>query len=212
MATVFTPTWTDGTAIRAITTLAKGAVSRSTYAMPAKRGGYLTLFIMRTGATALDVSIKVNVRRLSTATPPLHQAPIFSAASEIIAAVSGVAAASGNNAGTASLTINAAKTYVANSTGFIYIAVLDSITVPTLASEILRQSIATSTTVKLLEWPMESSHNDITHVVTDQCNLWTVWVDAGESIEVDFDYGLATTGDTVVIGAYINTYDSDLGT
>ncbi len=209
MATT-TPTWTSGTAVKAIATLARGAVARNTFSLVGKRGGYLTMFIMRTAANALDVAIDVNVRRLNTQTVPGHSAPVFSASSEKIAAVQGVAAGAGNNAGVASLTLNAAKTFVANSTGYIYISVVDDTTTPTLAgSEILRQAFATSTTVKLLEWPTEAAHNNTAHVVADQCNLWTAWIEGGEFFELNWNYGPATTGDTVVIGAYISTYDSD---
>jgi hypothetical protein len=210
MAKLTTPAFTSGSAVTAITTLAKGATARSTFSLVGKHGGYLTIFIMRTGTTALDVAIDVNVRRLNTTTVVQHSAPIFSASSEKIAAVQGVAAASGNNAGVTSLTLNAAKTFVANSTGYIYIGVVDNTSTPTLAgSEILRQVLATSTTVKLLEWPTEAAHNNTAHVVADQCNLWTCWIDGGESFELNWNYGTATTGDTVVIGAYISTLDSE---
>lgn len=207
---VTTPSWTSGTAVIAIQMLAKGAVPlRGTLSLVGKRGGYLTIFIMRSGTTALDVAIDVNVRRLVQTSPQIHSAPVFSASSEKIAAVQGVAAASGNGAGVTSLTLNAAKTFVANSTGYIEIGVIDNTTTPTLASEILRQVLATSTTVKLLEYPTESAHNSTAHVVADQCNRWTVWVEGGETFEVNINYGTATTGDSVCVGAYFSSYDAD---
>lgn len=208
--TTTTPSWTDGVAVTAIKTLAKGAVNRDTIDLTGKPGMYLTMFIGRTGTTALDVGIAVRVRRQIALSPIMKAtgAPVFSATSDTAAAVSGVCAAAGNNAGVTSLTLNAAKTFVAGSSGDIILAVLDSVSAPTTASEFVRQSFATSTTVKLLDAPTISAHNDITHNVADKANMWQCWIEGGCVIEVIFDYGAATTGDTVVIGAYAQRLDS----
>ena len=207
-----TPVWTDGTAVRAITTLARGATSRSTLDLTTKHGARLTLFIGRTGATALDVGIAVRVRR-KIATSPIIQVPgasEFSATSDTAASVAGVCENTGspNPVGATSLTLDAAKTFVAGTNGEIILAIIDNTTTPTTASEFVRQAFATSTTVKLLDAPLISAHNDTAHVVTDKANMWMPWIEGGCVYEVIFDYGAATTGDSVVIGAYAQTLDS----
>jgi hypothetical protein len=205
-----TPSWTDGVAVTAIATLAKGAVSRSTINLSNIPGMYLTMFIGRTGTTALDVGIAVRVRRTIALSPIMQAAgaPVFAATSDVAAAVSGVCAASGNNAGVTSLTLNAAKTFVAGTSGDIILAVLDSTSVPTTASEFVRQAFPTSTTVKLLDAPTISAHNSTAHNVADKANMWQAWIEGGCIVEVIFDYSTATTGDTVVIGAYAQRLDS----
>jgi hypothetical protein len=209
-AATVTPSWTDGVAVTAIATLAKGAVSRSTINLSNIPGMYLTMFIGRTGTTALDVGIAVRVRRTIALSPIMQVpgAPVFAATSDVAAAVSGVCAAAGNNAGVTSLTLNAAKTFVAGTSGDIILAILDSTSAPTTASEFVRQSFATSTTVKLLDAPTISAHNSTAHNVADKANMWQAWIEGGCIVEVIFDYGAATTGDTVVIGAYAQRLDS----
>ena len=211
MATVVTtPTWATGpTAVIAIQMLALGAVVRGTVNLAGKFGGYITIFVMRSGATALTAGVDVRIRRThGSGTPYLHGGAVAAFTGGKVTAVSGVAAGSGNNAGVASLTLNAAKTFVAGPNGDIMLGVIDNTTTPTLASEILRQVAATSTTVKLLEYPTESAHNNTAHVVSDQPDLYEVWVDGGEIVEVDIDFATSTTGDSVCVGAYIATLNS----
>lgn len=210
MSTV-TPTWTKKTAVIAIAMLAKGAVTRGTIDLTNKRGAFITAFVLRSGATAIDVAIQIRARRLhGSATPFLHSGAFFAYTCGKTTAVAGVAAAAGNNAGVASLTLNAAKTFAAGPNGDIMLGVIDDTTTPTLAGiDILRQAFATSTTVKLLEFPTEAAHNNVAHVVTDQAELLTYWIEGGSVVELGIDYGSATTGDSVCVGAYADTYDSD---
>ena len=210
MATVVTtPTWTSQTAVIGIQMLALGGRVRGTVNLAGKWGGYITIFVMRSGATALTAGVDVRVRRVhGSGAPFMHGGALAAFTGGKTTAVSGVAAAAGNNAGVTSLTINAAKTYAAGPNGDIMLGVIDDTTTPTLASEILRQVFATSTTVKLLEYPTESAHNSTAHVVADQPDLYEVWVDGGETVEVDIDYATSTTGDSVCVGAYIATQDS----
>ena len=204
-----TPGWTDAVSVVAITTLAKGAVSTTTFAAPSKFGAYLFVFLGRTGTTALDVAIKVRLRRLILATPNIRNLqPEASFDSDIAAAVSGVCAGSGNNAGVTTLTLNAAKTFVAGTNGEIWLAVLDSTSTPTTASEWVRQSVATSTTAKLLDAATISAHNSTSHNVADKANVFKCYVEGGATYELVIDYGAATTGDTVVVQAVMQTLDS----
>lgn len=208
-----TPSWTDGTTVLAIQALAKGAVARATFDLTGKPGARLGIFIGRTGATALDVGIAVRVRRIMvTPTPDIKWPGVseFAATSDIAAAVSGVCEDSGNpnNAGVTSLTLDAAKTFVAGTNGEIILFICDNTTTPTTASEFVRQSVATSTTVKLLDAPTLSNHNNTAHTVSDKSNQWMPWLEGGSQYEIIVDYGAATTGDTAVIGAYLQTLDS----
>lgn len=208
MATVTTPSWTSRTAVIAIQMCALGAVKRGTIDLTGKFGGYLSIFVMRSGATALTAGVDVRVRRLHGSGPAMHSAPLVSFSGGKTTAVQGVAAATGNGAGVATLTLNAAKTFVAGPNGDIMLGVIDDTTTPTLASEILRQIAATSTTAKLLEAPTESAHNSIAHVVADQPDVYEVWVDGGEVIEVTISFAASTTGDPVCVGAYFASLDS----
>ena len=206
---VSVPSWTDATSIVAITTLAKGAVSTTAFAVTAKFGAFVYVFIGRTGTTALDQSIHVRIRRLILANPVIRNlVPEASFESNKTASVSGVCAGSGNNAGVTTLTLNAAKTFVAGLNGEIWLAVLDSTSTPTSASEWVRQSLATSTTAKLLDAPTISAHNSTSHNVADQADIFRAYIPGGATYELVIDYGQATTGDTVVIQALMQTLDS----
>ena len=210
MATA-TSTWTKKTAVIGIAMLALNARTSGQIDLSGKRGALITVFAMRSGATAVATGVQARIRRLhGSATPYLHSATVASFNGGVVTAVSGVAEDSGspNPAGATSLTIDAAKTYAAGSNGDIMLGIIDDTTTPTLASEIVRQVSATSTTVKLLEYPLESAHNNVAHVVADQAELWTAWVEGGSRVEVAISY-ISATGDSLCVGAYADTYDSD---
>jgi hypothetical protein len=209
-ATTITPTWASTTtAVLTPQMLAKAAVKSTTFAVTSLKGGYLKIHIFRSGATAIDVAIQVRVRRVTGDSPAKYYDNWYAYTCGKTTAVAGVAAGSGNNAGVATLTLNAAKTFAAGPNGDIQLGVIDDTTTPTTASELLRQAFATSTTAKLLEFPTQSAHNSTSHVVCDQAEALSVWLDGGETYELCIDYSNATTGDSVYIDAYLNPYNSD---
>lgn len=210
-ATTITPTWAaTTTAVLTPQMLAKGAVPLvGTVAVTSLKGGYLKVRIFRSGATAIDVAIQVRVRRLTGDSPPKYFDIWYAYTCGKTTAVAGVAAGSGNNAGVTSLTLNAAKTFAAGPNGDIQLGVIDNTTTPTTASELLRQAFPTSTTVKVLEFPTQSAHNNTAHVVCDQAEALSIWLDGGESYSLSIDYASATTGDSVYVDAYFNPYQND---
>lgn len=210
-----TPVWTDGTAILAIQLLARGAVARGTIDLSDKHGARIGLFIGRLDTTGITSTapIKVQIRRIFTTPNPdikMPGAPDFAATSNVTAAVQGVCEDSGNpnNAGVTSLTLDAAKTFAAGQNGEIILFICDNPAAPTTASEFVRQAAATSSTVKLLDAPTISAHNNVAHTVADQADNWFPWIEGGCTYEVIFDYGAAADGGSVVIGAYAQTLDS----
>lgn len=206
---VSVPSWTDATSIVAITTLAKGAVSTTTFAVTSKFGAYVFVYLARTGTTALGSAIQVRIRRKILASPNIRNlAPEAAFSSDTAASVSGVCAGSGNNAGVTTLTLNGATTYATGLNGEIWIAILDSTSTPTTASEWARVSAQTSTTAKLLDAPTISAHNNTGHTVTDKANVFRAYVAGGCTYELIIDYGAAATGDTAVIQAHMQTLDS----
>ena len=128
MTVTTTPSWTAAAqSIIAIQMLARGATPlRGTIDLTGKVGGRVVIGIMRSGATAIDVAQQIRVRNVhGSAAPYIHGAPIAAFTTGRTTAVQGVAAATGNNAGVTSLTLNAAKTFVAGPSGDINIGVDD---------------------------------------------------------------------------------------
>ena len=204
-----TPSWSEAVVI-APQMLAKGAVLTATIDLRNKPEMWLTGGVGRSGATAIDVAISIMAWRTLQQSPIIEAlyAPPLSMLCETAASVSGVCAGSGNNAGVASLTLNAAKTFVAGINGGILLCVIDNTTTPTTLSEFLWQSFATSTTVKLLKSVTISAHNSTAHNVTDRASGFAVRLDGGCIWRLVIDYGAATTGDAAFVNAQVTTYDS----
>lgn len=203
MSTI-TPTWTDNVTILAMTTLARQAVSRTTFDWRTKWGGYVFVRLGRGGTTALSSGIPVLFRRTINNNSINHVAPGTPAlASQAAAAAATTAAASGNNAGVTSLT-------VASTTGF---AAGDLICVSAASpaasdTEFCRVADITSATVLLLDAATKFAHNDVTHTVRNKSDLWTVWLEGGATYEMIIDYGDPAAGETVTIEAWAQTLDS----
>lgn len=200
------PSWSV-VAVRSPTMLARGSVSRSTVDLTNLVGALLQIGIGRQDATAIDVAPQIRVRRVIAAGNSRRSGPTFAASGETTASVSGVAAGSGNNAGVTTLTLNAAKTFVAGMDGEINLCVIDNTTTPTTASEFVRQAFATSTTAKLLDAPTISAHNSTSHTVSDRASIFgPIQLEGGAVYEVIIDYSSATTGSSIYIESHIEEY------
>lgn len=206
MATI-TPTWTDGTVITAITTLARGVSARVTYATPSKFGAYIYVYLARTGTTALTTSgVQVRIRRVINGITNLVPEAAFT--SDTAAALSGALAASGNNVGVTTVTLNASTTYTVGTNNEIWAAILDSTSSPTTASEWVRVSAQTSVTAKLLDSPTLNAHNSTSHTMLDKANVFRAYVEGGSTYEIIVDYGAAGAGDTYVYMILAQSLDS----
>lgn len=198
-----TPSWTDDASIKAITTLAKGAVSRTTFDWRTKWGGFLFVRSGRGGTTALTAGVNFIVRRTINNAAFENVAGPIQFVSQIAVAASTTCAASGNNAGSTTLT-------VASNTGFAagdLILAQDNAT-PTTASEWCRVAALVSTTGLLLDAPIVSAHNSVSHTVRNKAEVFAVWLEGGATYELIYDYGASTTGDTLTIEAWAQTLDS----
>jgi hypothetical protein len=207
-----TPSWTDGVTIVSPQMLARGAVLTATINLTGKPGMRALIGVGRSGATAIDVGIGIHVHRTVALSPIVEAvgAPDFTAICDTAASVSGVCAAAGNNAGVASLTLNAAKTFVAGTNGIKLLSVIDNTTTPTTASEFLVEEFATSTTVKLLRTATISAHNSTAHVVSDRANMFMAWLEGGCINRIVISYGAATTGDAAFVYAVAQTLNSEV--
>jgi hypothetical protein len=210
MASTITPNVTDDSVVLANTTVTLGSVNRVTpIDWRTKWGGYIFARIGRLGTTALTNGVTVLIRRViapsgaySAATAVLHPAAVSPFVGGITAAVSTTCAASGNPAGSASLTVASTTSFVVG--GYIYIDGAGSGN-----KEFLRVAKITSGTVLLLDAPTQLAHNSASDNVTTQADVLTpVWVDGGSFIEVVIDYGASTTGSSVAAEVYAQSFDS----
>lgn len=209
MTTTITPVWTDNIAILAMTTLAKGSVSRTTFDWSAKWGGFVFIRIGRGGTTALSSGIAVLLRRLINGVAIEHVGgAIPNVMSKIAAAISTTCAAAGNNAGVTTLTVASSASFAAGD------LILVSAAAPTAAdTEWCRVAdIPAGGTTLLLDAPTKFAHNNVAHTVRNQADLWTVWLEGGSQYELIIDYGDPAAGDTATIEAWAQTMDSVLAT
>ena len=63
MASTITPTYTDGTSLIAITTLALNGVFQTTFSLNTKWGAWVFIWIGRGGTTALTNGVDIRIRR-----------------------------------------------------------------------------------------------------------------------------------------------------
>lgn len=206
MATI-TPVWTDGTTIQAISTLARGAVGRSTYAVTSKFGAFIYVYLGRTGTTAITTSgIQVRIRRVINGIVQLT--PIAAFTGDTAAAVTGAAAASGNNVGSTTITLNASTTFAVGTNNEIWCCIMDSTSSPTTVTEWVRVSVQTSVTAKLIDSPSTQAHNSTGHTMSDKANVFSAYVEGGCTYEIIVDYGAAGAGDTYVYQVLAQSLDS----
>lgn len=204
ISSLVTPSWTDNISILAITTLARNAVSRTTFDWRTKWGGYVFIRLGRGGTAALTSGVYVLLRRTLNNGAFEHVVGSVQFASQTIAAVSTTCTAAGspNNAGVTSLT-------VASTTGFAAgdLILIQDTSPPTVASEWCRVARVVSSTVLLLDAPTISDHNNVAHTVRNKADIFVAWIEGGALNELIIDYGAPTTGDTITIEAWAQTLD-----
>ena len=207
MSTI-TPNGTDsGTAVVAIATLALHSNTSALLDLRTKRGAWIFCSVGRGGTTARTAGMAVLIRRTGNAGVIEHpSAPMFVGDSATATRVTYTASGSPNNAGVTSATtatntgIAAGDELFGDDTGNVGLS----------SSEWLRASFITSSTVILLDRPTQFQHNSTSAHLSNHADVFPpVWVDGLCEAEVIFDYGASSTGDTDVVRAFVQTYDSD---
>lgn len=202
--TASTPSWTDDVSILGITTLARNAVSRSTFDWRSKWGGYLFVRMGRGGTAALTSGVSVIVRRTVNNGGIINPSGQVQFVSQSVAAVSTTCAGSGNNAGSTTLTVASTTSFAAGD----LICIQDSAATPTTVTEWARVARVTDATHLLLDAPTQQAHNSVSHTVRNKADVFTVWVEGGALYELIYDYGSQAAGDTITIEAWAQTLDS----
>ncbi len=197
--------WTDNVSILATQTLARNANVSATIDLRTKRGAMLFPRIGRQGTTALTNGVDFLVRRTlnNNASTQNHPAPIAQVTSQSAAASSTTCSGSDSNSGQKTLN-------VASTTGF---AVGDYILIGggTAREEWARVSRVTSSTALLLDRNLGYTHTTgQADTVRSKADVFSpVWVDGGATVEVIFDYGDDSAGESVTVECLAQTYDSD---
>jgi hypothetical protein len=147
------------------------------------------------------------IRRTGNAGVIEHpSAPMFVGDSATATRVTCTAAGTPNNAGVTSITTATNTGIVAGDLLFID----DTGNVGIGNSEWARAAFVTSSTVILLDRPTQYAHNSTNAHLSNHADVFSpVWMDGGCEVEVIFDYGASSTGDTDVVRCFYSTYDSD---
>jgi hypothetical protein len=207
MSTI-TPNFTDtGTAAIAIATLALHANTSAVIDLRTKRGAWFFASVGRGGTTAHTAGMGLLIRRTGNAGVIEHpSAPMFVGDSATATRVTCTAAGTPNNAGVTSITTATNTGIVAGDLLFID----DTGNVGIGNSEWARAAFVTSSTVILLDRPTQYAHNSTNAHLSNHADVFSpVWMDGGCEVEVIFDYGASSTGDTDVVRCFYSTYDSD---
>jgi hypothetical protein len=205
---VITPNFTDtGTNAIAIATLALHANTSALIDLRTKRGAWFYASIGRGGTTARTSGILVSVRAAGNAGVLVHPAaPTWVGDSATATRVTCTASGTPNNAGVTSITTATNTGIVAGDLLFID----DTGNVGIGNSEWARASYITSSTVILLDRPTQYAHNSTNAHLSNHADVFPrIWIDGGTEVEVIFDYGSSSTGDTDVVRCWYSTYDSD---
>lgn len=204
-----TPVWSDNVSIRANASLSRGVTSdRTTFDWRTKWGGFVFVKLARQGTTALTAGVKVLLRRtLNNDGSLVVGAPVATLVSQTAAVgATGTAAcaASGNNAGVTTLTMNANITLAAGD--IIYINGAGSGN-----KEWCRVAVpVTAGTSVVLDAPTKFAHNSTSDIVYNKADMFLVWLEGGATYEIVFDYGESTSGESYTIEATAQTLDSIL--
>ncbi len=205
MSTI-TPNFTDtGTAAVTMATLALHVNTSGVVDLRSKRGAWFFASVGRGGATAHTAGMNVLIRRTMNAAGIEHpSAPMF--VGDSTTATSIAMNATGNGAGSTSIT-------TATNTGFAAgdLAFIDDTGNAGLAnSEWVRVTYVTDSTHLVLDRPTQYAHNSASAHIRNHADVFPpVWMDGGCEVEVVFDYGASSTGDTDVVRCLYSTYDSD---
>ncbi len=205
MSQVVTPTWTDNVTIVALTTLARNAVSRTTFDWRTKWGGFVFIRFGRGGTTALSSGLPVILRRMINAAAIEHvggATPAFVTQSAAAVATTCTASGSPNPIGATSLTVASTTSFAVGDLVFI-----DG-SAGTTNSEVVRVARVTSATVLLLDAPLIYAHNNVADAARNRADMFTCWLEGGAEYELIIDYGAPAAGDTATIEALAQTLDS----
>lgn len=207
MTQTVTPTFSGIQDVVAKATLTRGSTARGTIDLRGAFGAKLWVRIGRTGTAALDQPVKVKIRALqeTDTAGKGNPAPYQLLESDLTAAGANTTIAADAAAGASTIT-------VASATG---IAADDVLCIQDAGGgftrlEFRRVSKISGTTVTL-DSPLEYAHTAAqADTVRDLANCWgPVFLPGGEVFEIIFDYGAATTGDSVTIHATANVHESD---
>jgi hypothetical protein len=199
-------TFTTATVVTA-QVLARGNNVRGTIDLANKVGAFLYPRIGRGGTTAVTNGIVVQVRAVPglTGSTTIHPVSNKSRQGGTTTAVSTTCATTDSNSGTQALN-------VALITGF---SASDVICIQDSGGGVTRLEWAyvskTATGVLTLDAPLQFTHTAVgADTVRNQSDVFSpIWLEGGRLYEVIFDYGRATTGDSMTVQAISDIYPSD---
>ena len=198
-----TPSWTDaGGAVLVSQSLARAATVRGTVDLRTKFGAYLFARIGRTGTAALSNGVDILLRRTLSAGVIKHPGAYWAALSLSAAAVS-------TTVGTDSAAGQPTLACVADP-GF---AIGDFLLIGggTAREEWGRVSKIVAPNITLddnLRFAHTAAQADV--VINKADCFQPIWMDGGAIWEVIFDYGDDGTGNSVIVEALVQSYDSDV--
>lgn len=203
-----TPTWTGTNSLIADEVVDIGETiadhsANATWDLRTKFGGWLYLAVAREDDTAIDTAIRLNVRREYNGIATVNSS--FSrVGGDVTAADTTVDGDSANGQGVLQVT---------NTTGFAagdFIAIGDMTDGTRL--EFRRVAKVTNPGAGgelVLDDTLENTHTAVQgDVVTNQADLFQMWLPGGAQYTIQADYGEATSGPAVVVRARGQTYDS----
>ncbi len=205
MSTI-TANFTDaGSSVVAIATLALHVVSGGVVNLTAKRGAWFFPTVGRGGTTARTVGMSVLIRRtlnsngIAQATAPTY--------------VGDSATATRIAMGSSSNPIGTTNILTATNTGFVagdLCFIDDTGNAGLSSSEWVRVAYVPDSTHLTLDRATQFAHSSSSAHISNHADIFEpVWRDGGCQVEVIFDQGATSTGDTDIIRCLYSSYDSD---
>lgn len=207
MSTI-TPTWTDNVSVITEQVLIRGSTVRGTLDLRTKFGAMLFCKVGRGGTTALTNGVDLLIRRVlnndAAIAGGVH--PVHVALASSTTAASSTTVSSDSNSGQAALNVTSIAGFVAG----------DLICIQDSGGGVTRlewQRVSkTATGVLTLDRNLQFTHTAAqADTVRNKSDVFNpIWVPGGSLVEVIFDYGDDSAGDSATVQALAQTDDSEL--